>query len=257
MVALLAAIAAAALAWRCRWLTPDGAVAAAVVGASVLGFGGWAWAGALVAFFASGSALTALGRGRKAQPEHQGRGRDAIQVLCSGGVAAAVSALWGSGVGPEHLRALLPAAFLGALAAAAADTWATEVGMLSPHPPRMITTWQRVPRGTSGAISLAGCAAAAAGAALVAGVGALGEVFVITAAWTAGVLAMFLDSVLGATVQAVFVRPDGSVVETRGSGAGLIRGVSWITNPVVNLFSTSAGALIAAAIYSAARIYLP
>lgn len=262
MIALLAAAGVAALAWRCRWLTGDGAVAAATVGAAVLGFGGWAWAGALVAFFVSGTALTTLGRRRKTQPEHRGRGRNAMQVLGSGGVAAAISALWGAGAGadylrPDYLRLVLPAAFLGSLASAAADTWATELGMLNPHPPRLITTWQRVPRGTSGAISPAGCLAAVAGAALVAGVGAQGNGCAFTAAWIAGVLAMFLDSVLGATVQASFVRRDGSVGEDREPGARLVRGVAWITNPVVNLFATLAGALIAAMIYSAAMIYRP
>jgi len=249
MIALLAAAGVAALGWRCRWLTGDGAVAATVVGASVLGFGGWAWAGALFAFFVSGTALTALGRGRKTQPEHRGQGRTAMQVLGSGGVAAAISVLWGTGVGAGHLRLVLPAAFLGSLASAAADTWATELGMLSRHPPRLITTWQPVPRGTSGAISPAGCVAAAAGAALVAGVGASGDWRVFTAAWTAGVLGMFLDSLLGATVQASFVRLDGSVGEDREPGARLVRGVAWITNPVVNLLATLAGACIAALIY--------
>lgn len=249
MIALIAAAGVAALGWRCRWLTWDGAAAAAVVGAAVLGFGGWAWAGALVAFFVSGTALTALGRGQKTQPEHQGRGRNAAQVLGSGGVAAAISALWAAGAGADHLRLLLPAAFLGSLASAAADTWATELGMLSPHPPRMITTWQRVPPGTSGGISSAGCLAAASGAALVAGVGASGDWRAFTAAWIAGVLAMFLDSALGATVQASFVRKDGSLGEDREPGAKLVRGVAWITNPVVNLFATLAGALIAALVY--------
>ncbi len=255
MIALLAAAVIAALAWRCRWLTGDGALAAAVVGAAVLGFGGWTWAGALAVFFVSGTALTAVGRGGKTQPEHRGRGRDALQVLGSGGVAAAISALWGAGAGADCLRLVLPAAFLGSLASAAADTWGTELGMLNPHPPRLITTWQRVPRGTSGAISPAGCLAAVAGAALVAGVGAQGDGWAFTAAWIAGVLAMFLDSVLGATVQASFVRRDGSVGEDREPGARLARGVAWITNPVVNLFATLAGALLAALIYSAAMIY--
>ena len=249
MIALLAAAGVAAVGWRLRWLTGDGAVAAAIVGAAVLGFGGWAWTGALFAFFVSGTALTALGRGAKTQPEHLGRGRDAMQVLGSGGMAAAISVMWGMGAGADYIRLVLPAAFLGSLAAAAADTWATELGMLSPHAPRLITTWQRVPRGTSGGISPAGCLAAVAGAALVAGVGAWGDGRAFTAASIAGVLAMFLDSALGATVQASFVRPDGSSGEDRAPGYRLVRGVAWITNPVVNLFATLAGALVAALIY--------
>lgn len=255
MIPLLAAACAALIGWRCRWLTADGAFAAAAVGAAVLGFGGWIWAGALAAFFVSGTALTALGRDRKTQPEHRGRGRGAMQVLGTGGVAALLSMIWGIGAGADCLRLLIPAAFLGSLASAAADTWATELGMLSPKPPRLITTWQRVPRGTSGGISLAGCLAAVGGAVLVAGVGAAGDVRTFAAAWAAGVLAMLLDSVMGATVQASFIRPDRSVGEDREPGSRLTRGVAWITNPVVNLIATLTGALVAALIYYAALIY--
>src|SRR5438093_5230732 len=44
----------------------------------------------------------------------------------------------------------------GALAAAAADTWATEIGAFSPFAPRLITSGRQVPRGTSGGITVLG-----------------------------------------------------------------------------------------------------
>ena len=204
MISLLLATVLAGIAWRFRWLTPDGAVAACLVGAAILGFGGPWWAAALAAFFVSGSLLTAVGRRQKTQPEHRGQGRTAAQVLGTGGVAAAVGVLWGIGTAPQALHAVLPAAFAGALAAAAADTWATEVGMLSPHPPRLITTWKPVPAGTSGGVSLAGSLAGLGGAAVVAAIGAQGNGRVFAAACFAGGVAMFLDSLLGATLQALF-----------------------------------------------------
>lgn len=245
MISLLVAAVVAGIAWRLRWLTRDGAAAAWLVGTVILQFGGVWWAATLVAFFVSGSALTAVGRNRKTQPEHQGRGRSASQVLSTGGVAAAVSLLWGVGIVPDPLRALLPAAFVGAVATAAADTWATELGMLAPSPPRLITTCQPVPAGTSGGVSLAGTLAGLAGAAVIAAVGAHGSARVLIAAATAGMLAMLLDSLLGATVQASFRRPDGTITEEPGGSMVLVRGIAWITNPAVNFFATLAGALVA------------
>src|SRR5437879_12254683 len=79
--------------------------------------------------------------------------RNARQVLANGGVAAA-AALTGS----------WPAA-AGAIAAAAADTWATEIGSFTPAPPRLVASWESVTRGVSGGITALGSAAGSTGAA--------------------------------------------------------------------------------------------
>ena len=62
----------------------------------------------------------------------------------------------------------LAAAALGALAASAADTWATEIGSLATRPPRSILTLRPVPAGTSGGVNLLGMLAMVAGATFVA-----------------------------------------------------------------------------------------
>ncbi|MDD3806471.1 MAG: DUF92 domain-containing protein [Candidatus Marinimicrobia bacterium] len=46
--------------------------------------------------------------------------------------------------------------FLGSIAAANADTWATELGTFSSRSPRSILTFKKVPMGTSGGISFIG-----------------------------------------------------------------------------------------------------
>jgi uncharacterized protein (TIGR00297 family) len=186
----------------------------------------------LFAFLLSGSLLTRLSTG------HGGR-RTARQVLANGGVTA-IAALVGS----------WPAA-AGALAAAAADTWATEIGSFSPAPPRLITTWARVTRGVSGGITalgtlggLAGAVAMAALAHVLAPREALLGIWTLTAAGLAG---MFADSVLGATVQGIYECPACAARWERRDAVchesvRQVAGWRWLDNDGVNLAATLAGA---------------
>lgn len=215
-----------------KWLTPDGVVAAAGVGAAVWGGLGWRGVILLFAFFVSGSVLTRLATGR-------GGRRNARQVLANGGVAA-IAALCGS----------WPAT-AGALAAAAADTWATEVGSFSPIPPRLVTTWARVTRGTSGGITALGTAGGLAGALTLALLGRLlppaGTAPPLAALTAAGVAGMLADSLLGATGQGLYECPACAARSEQGGAVchepvRLIRGWRWLDNDGVNLAATVAGA---------------
>src|SRR5512142_3414403 len=116
------------------WLTPTGVVAAAAVGAATTLGTGWRGLALLAVFFVSSSALT-RGGGR----------RTASQVFANGGIAAVAALLSLLG------RAWLPA-FAGALAAAAADTWATEIGSRSSATPRLVTSAGPGPPGPSGGV---------------------------------------------------------------------------------------------------------
>jgi uncharacterized protein (TIGR00297 family) len=255
---ILYAAAVSAAAWRARALDPGGAAAATVVGALVLAGGGWPWALTLVAFFVSAAALSAWGGATKrrrlaaAGAGVERHGRDARQVLANGGWAA--FAAWGATSAPGPGWA---AVFFGSLAAAAADTWATELGVLAGGRPRHLRTGRRVPPGTSGAVSLVGTAAAAGGAAFVAATGlALGALDPGAAAAVAlaGVLGAAVDSVLGATVQARFRCPvcgaNSEVAAHPGCGARGRRVAGWpaVGNNLVNWFGTSAGAGLALAL---------
>jgi uncharacterized membrane protein len=93
-----------------------------------------------------------------------------------------------------------------------------------------------------------GTLAGIAGAVLVAAVGAGRDPRLFAAVWAAGTLGMFVDSLLGATLQATFRRPDGATTETPGPTATPVRGVRWMTNSTVNALATLAGAVTAAAL---------
>jgi len=156
----------------------------------------------LLAFFVSSSLLS-----KKTSPPRNHR-----QVLANGGVAA-VAALAGSW-----------AWFGGAIAAAAADTWATEIGGHSPTPPRLMTNGIHVPPGTDGGMTLLGTTGGIAGAGFVAGLSYVLGQRSASAIAIAGVAGMLVDSLLGATVQ------------------GKVR---WMDNDAVNLAATLTGAACA------------
>jgi uncharacterized protein (TIGR00297 family) len=224
-----------------KWLTPGGAGAALAVGAATVWGLGWRGLVLLLAFFISGSLLTKGGGQRTAR-----------QVLANGGVAG-VAALFGA----------WPIA-AGALAAAAGDTWATEIGALSPIPPRLITSGARVTSGVSGGVTLLGTVGGAAGAGLLAvlawvfepragGPGLTHTGWMGAAVAAAGVFGMLVDSVLGATLQGLFECPScGEQTERRSTvchdPVRLIRGYRWLDNDGVNLAATLAGGVVAGAL---------
>lgn len=244
--ALLAALVAHA-AYRARSLSPAGAAAAFVTGTIVFGIGGWPGAAVLFAFFIPSALLSRAGRARKRSLQDVGKqgARDACQVLANGGIAAACALV------TPFAGAIAAAAFAGAFAAAAADTWATEIGTLSPETPRSILTLRRTPTGLSGGVTLLGTAASFAGAAFVALVAALAGVAAFLPVAAGGVAGAFLDSLLGASLQALRRCPACNVdCETNphhcGTPTTLRRGVAWIENDAINFAATFTGAAVAA-----------
>src|SRR5215204_2365536 len=155
-------------AYRVHSLNKSGAVAALIVGTVVFGMGGLQWAILLLIFFITSSGLSRAFKKRKQglnEKFSKGYERDAGQVFGNGGLATLfvlVHALY-----PESTVGWV--GFAAALAAVNADTWATELGVLNPTPPRMITDLgKRVEKGTSGGVSLWGTGASLLGAAVIA-----------------------------------------------------------------------------------------
>jgi uncharacterized protein (TIGR00297 family) len=253
----LLAVTVAYLAYRAHSLDKSGAVAATVVGTVIFGVGGWEWAVLLLTFFITSSGLSRAFKRRKADLSEKfskGHQRDAGQVLGNGGLAtffAALHALY-----PESILPWI--AFAASLAAVNADTWATELGVLNPTDPRMITDLRKhVERGTSGGISMFGTLASLLGSAVI----ALPAVLLsptgtlTTAHWVlitlAGLAGSLFDSWIGATVQAMYYCPkenketEKHPLHTCGTQTVHIRGWKWLDNDWVNFACGAFGVVIA------------
>lgn len=253
--------------YKARALSGDGAVAACAVGGTIFGFGGVVWALLLVLFFATSSMLSFFQRAnaRKrtaAEFFEKGGRRDAGQVFANGGVAALIAFVAFFAAGSSMW--VFFASYTGALAAATADTWATEIGVLSRDQPRMITTGKPVAAGASGGITWLGSGAAALGAFCIGIAATIFALFtpsgaaspshlavLFLAGQLGGVAGAFADSLLGATLQASYRcprcrKPTESCLHNCGTETRLTRGIPWVNNDLVNLAATAVGAVTAA-----------
>jgi uncharacterized protein (TIGR00297 family) len=252
---ILSTLIGAAAYWRGS-LTPSGWAGAIITGTLTFGFGGWAWGLTLIAFFLSSSALSHFRQARKqaiaGEKFEKGGRRDLAQTMANGGVGAALALAYGLGGAPITLLA----AFAGVMATVTADTWATELGVLSRRPPRILTSWQTVEPGTSGAITAFGTLASGAGALLIGVTLVLLEAielgawqpWLLAAALAGGLAGSLADSLLGATVQAIYQSPTGETerrVTRDGTPNPTLRGWPWMNNDLVNLLSSIVGGLVA------------
>lgn len=141
-------------------------------------------------------------------------------------------------------------------AAAAADTLSSELGILSPTSPVLITApWRSVPRGTNGGVTITGLLAGLAGSVFISTLAYFTLPF-SRMAWTgdskflfwvaltvAGFSGTLLDSLLGALVQAtvedkssgrVVEGDNGKRVKVTAGGSRVQRGMDLLNNNGVN-----------------------
>lgn len=206
LILLLIFIAAFA-GYKINSLSLSGFFAAMVVGLGVnIGFGSRGLM-LLGSFFASSSLWSKYKSEKKSFLEDKvakGERRDWIQVFANGGIPALVSLL--SFLFPADLWLFV---FIISIAAANADTWASEIGSLSREKPFLVTSFRRVEPGTSGGVTLLGTSAGFAGACfIVAGAIVLWDGFTFWAVIgmiLIGFLGNLLDTLLGAAIQATYV----------------------------------------------------
>ncbi|BBM86727.1 DUF92 domain-containing protein [Candidatus Uabimicrobium amorphum] len=239
----LFAVAIVALAHQKKSLTTSGAIAALIVGSIIAFCTREAGLCALLLFFVSSSLLSHICKKDKrvfdekfAKTSH----RDAYQVFANGGVGVIFAFLYFL-----YGENMFFYAVIASFAAANADTWATELGVLNKGKPLCLRKLSRVPKGTSGAVSAMGFAYSFLGALFVAVPAVyiydnnnLQAMFIISCG---GLLGSVVDSLCGAFLQAVYCNDKGE--ETEKEQEQLIRGFRWVNNEVVNILGIILGSI--------------
>jgi uncharacterized protein (TIGR00297 family) len=175
----------------------------------------------------------------------KGSQRDVVQVYANGGIPLLITIWWF-----YEPSDILYFSYLASVAAATADTWATEIGFFSRAKPRDSVTFRKLESGTSGGITLLGSAGALLGATAIAASAwfFIKDLEVITFVVVAGFTGSLFDSVLGATIQASYscsgCNKRVEVAPHCNGEATLMSGSRFINNDTVNLFCTLAGGVI-------------
>jgi uncharacterized protein (TIGR00297 family) len=230
-------------------LTLNGAITAMLIGMSVYFGMGLKGLALLVAFFVSSTFWSKYKSSAKKVIEEKlekGATRDWLQVLANGGAAALFSILYS--FQPDRSWMI---GFIVCLASANSDTWASEIGSLSKKNPIYIRTFKRIERGTSGAISGLGSAAAVAGAFFIS---ALSDwlfkldFHFVSIVFLFGFIGNVIDTVFGAFYQQVYVCGQCGITTEKKCHCQLptkrIKGFVFVDNDMVNFLSGFVAAVL-------------
>lgn len=177
-------------------------ISAGIIGTIVIISVGVYWFYLVLAFFIVGNFITKYRYNEKRMRGVAEGVRTYKNVFGNGGSAMIFSLFYALVHNP-----ILLFGFMGAMAEAAADTFATEVGQAFEKQPRLITTLKKTRVGASGAISLHGEIAALMGAGIISSIPLLFPFdfhlknFILAIGILSGFLGCNIDSILGATVE--------------------------------------------------------
>jgi uncharacterized protein (TIGR00297 family) len=237
LTGIFLALLISAIAWYRQWLSGGGAMAATCMGTFVWVAGGWQVALPLLLFFISSSILSLALRSSIAGTDKKDRQpRDAMQVICNGGVAMICLLLFFL-----LQKQVWYWAYWASIAVSTADTWSSTIGNRYAKKVIDVMNGKTLAKGLSGGISIVGTLGGLAGGGLIAITGLLvnGAEFGWISVLLTGFAGMILDSILGSLFQARYRLSDGRQVEFEPSVgiASLEKGWSWLTNDWVNLLS--------------------
>lgn len=188
-------------AYRVKAADRSGLFSGALMGLLIIVFADVTWFLLMLTFFILGSAFTKYKyeiKKREGVAESRGGIRGFTNVFANGLVALCGAVLYGIYGEPGFISL-----FVGSIAAATADTTASELGMLGKKP-FLITTLKPVPKGTDGGITIMGEVLATISA-LIIGITAfaleIAPVEIIPVAAIAGFVGTNIDSIVGATLE--------------------------------------------------------
>jgi len=256
----LIALGISFISLKVGFLSTSGGIGACILGTVVFGLGGFSWAVVLMGFFVSSSILSKLFKNKKKKLDEKfskGSKRDIWQVWANGGVAGLF--VIAHAIMPDQIWPWL--AFCGSIAAVNADTWATEIGVLSKKTPINIVSRISIERGSSGGVSFLGSFAALLASLFIAIPGVLllpveftndtsSPWFLFAAISIAGLSGSFVDSFLGATIQAIYYcsecdkETEKHPLHICGNKTVFKRGWKWLNNDWVNTFCAITGGLV-------------
>ncbi len=239
-------------------LTTGGAAGATIIGTIIYATTGFYGFSTMILFFLTSSALSHFKRSKKAAVAlrfHKTGRRDILQVFANGGIGMIHSVLFYLTNNPVFL-VLLGISF----AAASADTWATELGILNKKNPISLRTFRPVAKGTSGAVSFFGTFSSLVGSVVIAlfvslmlaltyneqlGFNYL-NIFLLVS--LGGFIGSTIDSILGATVQGIYysdeLKGETEKSEYNGKPTKLIRGFKFVDNDLVNFLSIALASIV-------------
>jgi uncharacterized protein (TIGR00297 family) len=227
--AVVIALAFGYFSFRLRAADISGLFSGSLIGIILIVFADPRWFLIMLLFFILGSGATRYKYDFKEKigVEQTGGGARGYQNIFANGIVAATAAvLYGITVQP-----VFAALYVGAVATAAADTMASEIGVTNGIP-YLITTFKQVPAGTNGGITLTGEV-----------VGLAGALAVSVFAWVLGVIdpvTMVITTIAGFAGTNIDSL-SGATIENRGL----------IGNAGTNLIATLGGGLLAALIFVA------
>ncbi len=232
-------------------ITVSGFVALLMISGLFLCTGGLHFLLMQIYMFISSSALTRFRRKAKdaalknvIKPEE---GRNYLQALCNLGPSISCYLIFLYADNDSFI-----AAFIASIASANADSWASELGMLSKKRPRFILSKNNVDVGISGGITLQGSVA-----------GMFGSVFLTSMAQftlfifaqpllsmramlvliAMGILGMLVDSLAGEFLQVSYSK-NGRITEDSAGELIIYKGLKWWNNDFTNLFTNTTIAVL-------------
>lgn len=239
------------LSLRFRFVDIGGIITSSIVGYLIYVFGGREYFLALLTFYLISVVFTKIRVRRVKNLQNKEDGvRGWRNVIANGGVATVAAVMAGLSTHEE----LFFAVYLGAISSAFADTLATEIGLLYPKMPRLITNMKEVKPGTPGAVTPLGYLGGLAGLTILTLLTSLvqkrlpvNEVAVTV--YSSGLVGMTIDSLLGASIQAKYrCTVCGKLTESPhhcGKSAEHLKGFKLIDTHTVNFIATLVGATVA------------